>query len=72
MKQIWHFRKRLNVRTPAGDRKADGSAWEEGRMEGEYDEADYQRILALQMNAAITSAMNTPNWKKKRQSCLNQ
>ena len=37
----------------AGDRKADGSAWEEGRMEGEYDEADYQRILELQMNAAI-------------------
>lgn len=37
----------------AGDRKPDGSAWEEGRMEGEYDEADYQKILELQMKAAI-------------------
>ena len=36
-----------------GDRKPDGSAWEEGRMEGEYDEADYQRILELQMDAAV-------------------
>ncbi len=37
-----------------GERNLDGSAWEEGRMEGEYDEADYQRILELQMQAAIT------------------
>ncbi|MEK9628346.1 MAG: hypothetical protein VW455_04950 [Nitrospinota bacterium] len=37
----------------AGERTADGSAWEEGRMEGEYDEADYQKILDLQMKAAI-------------------
>ena len=37
----------------AGDRKPDGSAWEEGRMEGEYDETDYQKILDLQMKAAI-------------------
>ena len=37
----------------SGDRKTDGSAWEEGRMEGEYDEADYQRILELQMDAAV-------------------
>jgi hypothetical protein len=37
----------------AGERTADGSAWEEGRMEGEYDEADYQRILELQMDAAV-------------------
>ena len=40
----------------AGDRKPDGSAWEEGRMEGEYDESDYQRILALQMKAARACA----------------
>ena len=37
----------------SGDRKPDGSAWEEGRMEGEYDETDYQKILDLQMQAAI-------------------
>ena len=37
----------------AGERKSDGSAWEEGRMEGEYDETDYQKILELQMKAAI-------------------
>ena len=37
----------------SGDRKPDGSAWEEGRMEGEYDETDYQKILDLQMKAAI-------------------
>ena len=37
----------------SGDRKLDGSAWEEGRMEGEYDETDYQKILDLQMKAAI-------------------
>jgi len=28
-----------------GERNLEGSAWEEGRMEGEYDEADYQKIL---------------------------
>ena len=37
----------------SGDRKPEGSAWEEGRMEGEYDESDYQKILDLQMRAAI-------------------
>ena len=37
----------------AGERNLEGSAWEEGRMEGEYDEADYQKILELQMRAAI-------------------
>ena len=36
-----------------GERNLEGSAWEEGRMEGEYDETDYQKILELQMNAAI-------------------
>ena len=36
-----------------GERNLEGSAWEEGRMEGEYDEADYQKILDLQMRAAI-------------------
>ena len=37
----------------AGERNLEGSAWEEGRMEGEYDEADYQKILDLQMRSAI-------------------
>jgi hypothetical protein len=36
-----------------GERNLEGSAWEEGRMEGEYDEADYQKILDLQMRSAI-------------------
>ena len=36
-----------------GERNLEGAAWEEGRMEGEYDEADYQKILDLQMRAAI-------------------
>ena len=40
-------------RDSAGERKPEGSAWEEGRMEGEYDESDYQKILDLQMRAAI-------------------
>ncbi len=40
-------------RDSAGERNLEGSAWEEGRMEGEYDETDYQKILELQMRAAI-------------------
>ena len=40
-------------RDSMGERNLEGSAWEEGRMEGEYDEADYQKILDLQMRAAI-------------------
>ena len=40
-------------RDSLGERNPEGSAWEDGRMEGEYDEADYQKILELQMRAAI-------------------
>ncbi len=40
-------------RDSQGERNLEGSAWEEGRMEGEYDEADYQKILELQMQAAV-------------------
>ena len=40
-------------RDSKGERNLEGSAWEEGRMEGEYDEADYQKILDLQMRAAV-------------------
>ena len=34
-----------------GDRKLEGSAWDEGKMDGEFDQEDYQRILELQMEA---------------------
>ena len=34
------------------DRKLDGSGWEEGKMDGEFDEEDYGRILELQLEAA--------------------
>ncbi len=36
----------------ANDRKLDGSSWEEGKMDGEFDEEDYGRILKLQLDAA--------------------
>jgi len=35
-----------------GDRKLEGSGWEEGKMDGEYDEEDFNRILELQLEAA--------------------
>ena len=31
-----------------GERTPDGSAWDSGKMDGEYDEEDYQKILDLQ------------------------
>jgi hypothetical protein len=34
------------------DRRLDGSPWEEGKMEGEFDEEDFNRILELQLEAA--------------------
>ena len=36
----------------AGSRRLDGSQWEEGKMEGEYDQEDFHRILELQLTAA--------------------
>jgi hypothetical protein len=36
----------------AGDRKEDGSGWDQGRMDGEFDETDFHRILELQLKAA--------------------
>jgi len=39
-------------RDEAGNRRADGSPWEEGNMEGEFDQEDYHRILDLQLEAA--------------------
>tara|TARA_B100000686_G_C16768332_1_gene963331 strand:- start:955 stop:1449 length:495 start_codon:yes stop_codon:yes gene_type:complete len=35
-----------------GERTSDGSAWDAGKMEGEYDEEDYLKILELQAKAA--------------------
>ena len=35
-----------------GERTPEGSAWDSGKMDGEYDESDYQKILDLQAKAA--------------------
>ncbi len=35
----------------SGERNLEGSAWDEGKMDGEFDLEDYQRILELQMEA---------------------
>lgn len=37
----------------AEKRTLDGSPWDQGKMDGEFDEEDYQKILELQMQAAI-------------------
>ncbi|MCA9483640.1 MAG: hypothetical protein KC553_07910, partial [Nitrospina sp.] len=36
-------------RDEVGKRTADGSPWEDGKMEGEFDQDDYHRILELQL-----------------------
>ena len=36
----------------AGERNLEGSAWDEGKMDGEFDLEDYKRILELQMEAS--------------------
>lgn len=36
----------------AGERRLDGSGWDPGNMEGEYDEEDFQKILELQLQTA--------------------
>ena len=38
-----------------GERNLEGSAWEEGRMEGEYDETDYQKLRKMQMRSSRRS-----------------
>ena len=35
-----------------GERDVNGSVWEDGKMDGEYDDEDFQRILELQHEAA--------------------
>ena len=37
-----------------GARTLDGSGWDAGNMEGEYDEEDFQKILEMQMKIAQT------------------
>ena len=36
----------------AGSRTLDGSPWDIGKMDGEFDEEDYQKILEIQLQAA--------------------
>ena len=36
-----------------GKRTLDGSGWDDGKMDGEYDEVDYQNILEWQLKAAM-------------------
>lgn len=35
-----------------GARTLEGSAWEDGKMEGEFDQEDYEKIMELQMDIA--------------------
>ncbi|QPJ66403.1 MAG: hypothetical protein G3M78_13755 [Candidatus Nitrohelix vancouverensis] len=35
-----------------GKRTLEGSGWDEGKMDGEYDQSDYEKILEWQMKAA--------------------
>ncbi len=34
------------------ERTLDGSAWDQGKMDGEFDEEDYQKILEMQLRSA--------------------
>ncbi len=36
----------------AGERAIDGGVWDDGKIDGEFDEEDYQKILELQFRAA--------------------
>ena len=35
------------------NRTLDGSPWDQGKMDGEFDEEDYNKILELQLQAAV-------------------
>ena len=35
-----------------GERTVDGSVWDDGKMDGEFDDEDFQNILDLQLEAA--------------------
>ena len=47
-----------------GERTPEGSAWDAGKMDGEFDELDYQKILDLQAKAARICDDN-PNLEDK-------
>ena len=36
----------------ANERTLDGSGWDQGKMDGEFDEEDYQKILEMQLRSA--------------------
>jgi len=38
----------------AGERTVDGSVWDDGKMDGEFDDEDFTKILDLQLEAAKT------------------
>lgn len=48
----------------SGERTLDGSVWDEGKMEGEFDQEDYQRILELQLEA-VTVCDEHPEIEEK-------
>ena len=47
-----------------GARTFDGSCWDPGNMEGEYDEEDFQKILEMQLRVAQTCD-NHPELEEK-------
>ncbi len=53
------------------NRTLDGSAWEEGKMEGEFDDEDFQRILELQLEAAKICDTN-PHLEEKTADLFQQ
>jgi len=55
----------------ANDRKLDGSGWEEGKMDGEFDEEDYNRILELQLEAAKVCDTN-PDLEQKTEELFQK
>jgi hypothetical protein len=55
----------------ANDRKLDGSVWEEGKMDGEFDEEDYNRILELQLEAAKVCDTN-PELEQKTEELFQK
>lgn len=47
-----------------GERTLDGSVWDEGKMDGEFDDEDFKKILELQMEAA-NICDTSPDLEKK-------
>ena len=55
----------------ANNRTLDGSGWEEGKMDGEFDEEDYNRILELQLEAAKVCDTN-PDLEQKTEELFQK